>query len=137
MKRWLVALFMLAAPPAFAQDAPWDCNDTANLPQLGLNMCTYQDYERADRALNVVWPKVVQWAKDMDESTREWQPQFAIAHDSLLKAQRAWIDYRDGHCETEGMAAAGGSMQPMLVSGCKATLTRKRTEELLLLLETN
>ena len=133
MKRLLAALLLATATPAAAQD--WDCNDMANLPQLGLNMCTYQDYERADRALNVVWPKAVQWAREIDQSTREWQPQLAIAEESLRKAQRAWIDYRDGHCETEGMTAAGGSMQPMLVSGCKASLTRKRTEELLLLLE--
>ena len=126
-------LLTLCAAPAMAQDL--NCDDTANLTQQGLNACAYQDFERADRALNILWPKVVQWAKDVDTATSESQPQLAIAHDSLLKAQRAWINYRDGHCDTEGMAAAGGTMQPMLVSGCKASLTRKRTEELLLLLE--
>jgi uncharacterized protein YecT (DUF1311 family) len=48
----------------------------------------------------------------------------------LLKAQRAWIDYRDGQCEAEGFQARGGTMEPMLVAGCIANLTDQRTKEL-------
>ena len=47
-----------------------------------------------------------------------------------LPAQRGWIAYRDGQCELAGFEARGGSMEPMLVSGCLADLTRKRTKEL-------
>lgn len=52
------------------------------------------------------------------------------ALEALKKAQRAWIGYRDGQCELAGFEARGGSMEPMLVSGCLAELTRKRTDEL-------
>jgi uncharacterized protein YecT (DUF1311 family) len=52
------------------------------------------------------------------------------AEKALLKAQRAWIDYRDGQCEAEGFQARGGTMEPMLVAGCIANLTDQRTKEL-------
>ena len=126
---------MVSAGQSIAQDQPWLCDQWSDLPQQGMNFCAHQDWQKADRALNIVWPKVKDWAKQTDEQTREWRPQFAIAEESLLKAQRAWIDYRDGHCESEGMKFAGGSMQPLIVNSCKASLTRARTEELLLLLE--
>jgi len=131
--RLLLAALLTAVPvTVLAQD--WDCSDADNLPQQGMNYCAYEDWQQADGQLNALWPQVKQWAKMTDENTREWQPQYAIAEESLLKAQRAWIDYRDGHCESEGMKYAGGSIQPLIVNSCKADLTRKRNEELLDLL---
>ena len=58
------------------------------------------------------------------------------AVDALKRAQRSWIGYRDGQCELAGFEARGGSMEPMLVSGCLADLTRKRTAELKSVYET-
>ncbi len=49
---------------------------------------------------------------------------------ALLAGQRGWIAYRDGHCELAGWEAHGGSMEPMLVSGCLERLTRERTKQL-------
>jgi uncharacterized protein YecT (DUF1311 family) len=49
---------------------------------------------------------------------------------SLREAQRAWVAFRDAHCRLESYEARGGSMQPMLDAGCRATLTRARTAEL-------
>jgi uncharacterized protein YecT (DUF1311 family) len=57
-------------------------------------------------------------------------PNYVGAVKALKKAQRAWIDYRDGHCEGVGFEARGGSMEPMVVSGCKAGLTNNRIREL-------
>ena len=57
--------------------------------------------------------------------------------ENLLKAQRAWIDYRDGQCEAEGAQFAGGSIRPLITISCKTTLTRKRTEELLQMMQEN
>ena len=54
----------------------------------------------------------------------------SLINEALKKAQRAWIDYRDGHCDGMGYEAVGGSMQPMLISGCQARLTEHRTKEL-------
>ena len=52
------------------------------------------------------------------------------AEQALLKAQRAWISYRDAQCENSGFQARGGTMEPMLVAGCLADLTDLRTREL-------
>jgi uncharacterized protein YecT (DUF1311 family) len=49
---------------------------------------------------------------------------------ALKTAQRAWITFRDAACEAEAYAMQGGSAQPLLVFGCRARLTRARTEDL-------
>ena len=58
------------------------------------------------------------------------------AEKALVKAQRAWIDYRDAQCDAFGFQARGGTMEPMLVAGCLAEETDKRTKELKELEET-
>lgn len=137
--RFLSVLYLIAivldANPTFAQDSPWNCDDAGSLPQQGMNFCAFEDWQRADEALNAAWPQVKAWAKSIDEDTRPWRPELAIAELNLLKAQRAWINYRDGHCETEGMKFSGGTLAPLIINSCKASITRKRTEELLLLLQ--
>ena len=126
-------LVCLTASPAFSQD--WDCSKADNLPQQGMNYCAYQDWQTADEALNAAWPKVRAHMKSIDGSTREYFPEQAIAEESLLKAQRAWINYRDGHCDAEGGQFSGGSMQPLIIYSCRASMTRRRTEELLQLMQ--
>lgn len=128
-----IAVLLGFAARSHAQD--WNCDEPGNLPQQGMNMCAYEDWQRADRALNIAWSKVRAHMKSTDETTREYYPEQANGEENLLKAQRAWINYRDGHCETEGASFTGGSMQPLIVNSCKASMTRKRTEELLLLME--
>ena len=128
-----LGLVCLSASQAISQD--WDCSNADNLPQQGMNYCAYQDWQTADEALNAAWPKVRAHMKSIDESTREYFPEQAIAEESLLKAQRAWINYRDGHCEAEGGQFAGGSIQPLIIYSCKASMTRRRTEELLQLMQ--
>jgi uncharacterized protein YecT (DUF1311 family) len=115
----------LAFGSARADDAPADCGNAAT--QMDMNSCSDQDYQAADAELNAQYKKtraaMLEVDKGLDGSLRG-------AEKALLAGQRAWIDYRDGECEAEGFQARGGSMEPMLVSGCKATLTRARTKEL-------
>ena len=129
MKLFLAALLAVVPVTAFSQD--WDCSDAGNLPQQGMNYCAFEDWQNEDQTLNAIWPQVRQWAKERDEGSRDLEPDYAVIEENLLKAQRAWIDYRDGHCESEGLKYAGGSIQPLIVNSCKADLTRKRNEELL------
>jgi len=49
---------------------------------------------------------------------------------ATLASQRAWLAFRDAQCAIEGGEYAGGSMQPMVRSGCLARLTRERTAQL-------
>lgn len=132
MKLFVPAVALAAAMicgPAFAQnnaDEPKiDCAKAE--AQTDLNICAALDFDTADKALNAQYKKtraaMVAIDADLDNNMKG-------AEKALIKAQRAWVDYRDGECEAQGFQARGGSMEPMLVSGCKAELTKKRTKEL-------
>ncbi|WP_438752492.1 lysozyme inhibitor LprI family protein [Pararhizobium sp. O133] len=116
------------APAAFAQEEEIDCGNA--MTQAEMNICANRDYEAADKELNAVYRTTMARMRKTDAELGEIEPNYVGAVDALKKAQRAWIDYRDGQCVLAGFEARGGSMEPMLVSGCLADLTRKRTAEL-------
>ena len=126
MKRaaFLTVPLLLIAGPLPAQPAS-DCGNA--ITQLDLNQCAAADYEAADRDLNRVWKQARARAQELDA---ELEGRLKGAEEALLAAQRGWIAYRDGHCKLAGFDARGGSMEPMLVSGCLAGTTRSRTREL-------
>jgi uncharacterized protein YecT (DUF1311 family) len=119
----LWSLLGLAAPAAAEDEI--DCENA--MAQQDMNICAYRDFEAADAEVNTVWKDAREAAK---ESDAELPDELKGADKALLAAQRAWIGYRDAQCELAGFEARGGSMEPMLVSGCKAELTRARTKEL-------
>ena len=130
---WLVAspVLVLLASAAFAEDE-MKCNPEGT--QAEMNICAWDDFQKADDELNAVYKKAMAFAREQDQSYAD-QPNLKGAVAALKKAQRAWIDYRDGHCEGVGFSARGGSMEPMLVAGCQEELTKKRTADLKALME--
>ncbi|TXH83773.1 MAG: DUF1311 domain-containing protein [Rhizobium sp.] len=123
-----VLAVVLICGPALAQNADEPKIDCAKAEaQTDLNICAALDFDTADKALNAQYKKtraaMVAIDADLDNDMKG-------AEKALIKAQRAWVDYRDGECEAQGFQARGGSMEPMLVSGCKADLTKERTKEL-------
>lgn len=126
--RFLLLITGLFATTA-ASAGQIDCSGAET--QTEMTICAGEDYSRADAALNAAWKKV---RAHMRETDAHLPPNLRGAADALLKGQRAWITYRDGHCETIGYYARGGSLEPMLVASCLADITRHRTEELLLLM---
>lgn len=120
-----------AASPAFADDE-MKCNPEGT--QAEMNICAWDDFQKADSELNAIYKKAVAYSKQLDDSYAD-QPNLKGAVAALKKAQRAWIDYRDGHCEGIGFSARGGSMEPMMVAGCQEDLTKKRIAELKALME--
>lgn len=119
---------VLGAPTASAQEDQIDCENA--MTQAEMNMCANQDYEAADKELNAVYRKAMASMKATDTELAGIDTNLVGAVEALKNAQRAWIGYRDGQCELAGFEARGGSMEPMLVSGCLADLTKKRTDEL-------
>lgn len=115
---------------AQAQDAggALDCANAQT--QADMNQCAYQDFEKADAELNAVYKQAMAAARSNDKEAADMGEHYVGAVEELKKAQRAWIDYRDGHCDGMSREALGGSMQPMLISGCQATMTQARTKEL-------
>jgi len=117
------AFATLIAGAAHAEDV--DCENAQT--QADMTSCAQARYEEADKGLNAQYKKtraaMVAIDKDLDADTKG-------AEQALLKAQRAWITYRDAQCENYGFQARGGTMEPMLVAGCLADLTDLRTKEL-------
>lgn len=124
----LVAI--MVATPALAEDEPEvDCEDA--VAQMDMNFCAAKDFEEADKELNRVWKDAVAAARASDADLQDIGDDGRPGYEDTLKAaQRAWIGFRDEWCAYVGYAARGGSMEPMLVSGCLTGLTKTRTREL-------
>jgi len=128
------ALLALPVSNALAQeDLPLDCANAQT--QADMNQCSYLDFEKADEALNAVYKRAMKSAQAADKQAAEMGEHYVGAVAELKKAQRAWIDYRDGNCEGMSREALGGSMQSMLISGCQARMTEARSKELQELIE--
>ncbi|MDK4734555.1 MULTISPECIES: lysozyme inhibitor LprI family protein [unclassified Rhizobium] len=117
------AAMLFVAGRVSAQDV--DCKNPQT--QSDMTSCEEARHEAADKALNEQYKKtraaMAAIDKDLDGDMKG-------AERALVKAQRAWIDYRDAECDAFGFQARGGTMEPMLVAGCLAEETDKRTKEL-------
>ena len=122
----MIVALLIASAVAQPADKDDDPIETACLErdqsQQGMNRCAGDAYQRADEALNAQWKKALAAYSGNERKL-------------LLDSQRAWLRYRDAHCEVAASDAIGGSMWPMLNSGCLASLTRQRTRELKELIE--
>ena len=102
--------------------------------QQEMNICAAHEFVKADAALNTQWAitrsalkeRDEQWDEDIDPDQANQPGHF----ETLLKAQFAWLDFRDAHCRSVGLIARGGSIEPLLVTSCKTALTNARTEQL-------
>ena len=121
-------LAILLATAAAQQPVDDDPIETAcyqrDYSQQAMNRCAGESYERADKALNAQWAKVLEAYGDDAEAKK-----------LLLDGQRAWLTYRDTQCALAAFDSRGGSIWPLINSGCLADLTRKRTAELVSLLD--
>ncbi len=85
--------------------------------QAEMNICAAISYQEADDELNRVYQNVTPL---LTETQR----------DRLTDAQLAWIEFRDAECQFAGSLYEGGSIQPLIVAGCKEDLTQRRTDDL-------
>lgn len=110
LKTLITALAMLTftSLPALA-----NCDDPKT--QTEMNICAAEEFKLADKELNETYSRV---SKGLEPNHK----------DALLKAQRAWIKYKDLACEAYSLQAEGGSMQPMLHNMCLTRLTGERSQ---------
>lgn len=122
MRQIITALFVTclcafngAAQKPAAQTKKPRCADLTT--QSAMNICAEDEYKKADAELNRVY--------------RQLLPKLEAAHQEKLKAaQRAWLAFRDAHCECEAFAFDGGSMQPLMRFSCLDGETHTRTQQL-------
>ncbi|MTI01063.1 lysozyme inhibitor LprI family protein [Roseibium sp. RKSG952] len=122
---FLPALVLACLASAAKANEKIDCGYP--LTQMEMTFCAQQSWEQADRQLNEVYGEALEHMTQMDSMLPQ---SLKGAADALKDAQRAWIPFRDKACTSYGFLARGGSMEPMLVYGCRTTLTKQRTEEL-------
>lgn len=91
---------------------PAECDNPET--QTAMNICAQGQYEQADVKLNNTYQAVK--ASVSGEKA-----------DQLITAEEAWLTYRDRYCEYVAAQYAGGSMEPLVYSGCLTQLTQDRT----------
>lgn len=91
--------------------------------QSELNAQASSEYLQADKKLNQVYKQVMN-----NLSAPEIK--------AFISSQKAWITYRDLECKFEAIGNEGGSMYSMVFSSCMTDITKKRTQELKEILNT-
>lgn len=114
MKRTLVTavLIALTLPAAHADE----CKDAQD--QAAMTECAERDYKASDAELNTLYRQIVR-RLDGDADTKRL----------LVKAQRAWVAFRDSECGFSASAVTGGSAYPMIQAMCLNDLTQKRVAD--------
>jgi uncharacterized protein YecT (DUF1311 family) len=80
--------------------------------------CAGKEYKKADAELNSVYKQLM--SKLADEGHKA----------ALRTAQQDWIKYRDSNCEFEAYLNRGGTIYPVVYTGCLSAMTMTRTKEL-------
>jgi uncharacterized protein YecT (DUF1311 family) len=112
----IAALPLLLATAARADDADGiDCKNA--MVQQEMNICADKDFRAADGQLNAAYKKTL---AGLDDHSR----------DLLRAAQREWVKFRDAECTYLSAQNEGGSIYPMVYSGCLTTLTRERIKQI-------
>jgi uncharacterized protein YecT (DUF1311 family) len=84
---------------------------------LQINECLAKELKKADTELSKVYHTI----------EKKLEPDDALL---LRKAQRAWLAYRDAHCDAEHALWGGGTGGPAAWMSCRLELTRQRTVEI-------
>ena len=114
-----------------AQANPCDSAQT----QTDMNQCSGEQYSKADARLNSLYTKLTSLlekdaATDRPKRKTGGKEQRQTAIQKLRAAERAWVQYRDLHCDAARDQFEGGSMSPMVWSDCMTKITEHRIDEL-------
>ncbi|MEP2781388.1 MAG: lysozyme inhibitor LprI family protein [Pseudoruegeria sp.] len=124
----LVLPVILAFPRVGLAEQTVDCDNA--LTTLDMRTCAHQDFVVADKELNADYQRALSAMQDLDVLLPN---DLAQGEDTLRRAQRAWLTYRDLACEAQGYIVRGGSLEPIIVTHCREDMTRQRSEYLRLI----
>jgi uncharacterized protein YecT (DUF1311 family) len=116
-------------PKADAAKPTQPCSD-AKSPAAASD-CFAKLYLDADAQLNVAYNQIVTVMKTLLTDAQRANNPAQIAHhqaamDRLLAAQRAWLNYRDLHCDSVKFQYEGGTMSSAMWSQCMTETTQQR-----------
>ncbi|MBG1233074.1 lysozyme inhibitor LprI family protein [Aestuariivirga litoralis] len=121
---FLLGLALFWPAGAHADDA-LNCDEPQTTADM--NQCADIAFDKADKELNALWPKLKEWAAQSDQESGENDGYYAK---TLLASQRAWLAYRDAECVAAGLPMHGGTGEGPLMGGCRASLTEERVKDL-------
>ena len=108
---------LLATTPLFFLTVA-QADDCANATTQGdMNQCAAQENKAADKELNRLYQQITARLKDSPETKQ-----------MLVKAQRAWISFRDAECSFSASGVEGGSVYPLIHNNCITAQTKARIE---------
>ena len=113
--RLFLGLILVAALTSAARAD--ECDNA--MDQSTMNACADQSFKKADAELNTVYKKLQSRKNDDAEAAK-----------LLIAAERAWVAFRDAECEFDAADNLGGSIYPMIYSGCLERLTQARIDQL-------
>ena len=126
MRRLTIAAFAVAlAGPAFAEEVP-GCENASSNVEIG--NCVYAAYQKADKELNDIWPKVLAYIDGqgdyMDADTMQtWKA-------TIVAAQKAWVSFKEQDCGAVQYEWWGGSGAGIAETTCLYSHTAQRVEDL-------
>jgi len=83
-----------------------------------MNACFALEYKNANRQMISMLEATLKQLDVKDQA-------------GVRSAQKAWVQYRDLHCQAVGaIHVGGGSLEPTEINTCKADLTRVRIKEI-------
>lgn len=100
------------------------CAQAESATQLAANECWQQQADKADKALNATYGKLIAAFRAGNANAAP-----------VVNAQLAWIPTRDKTCDYERSLYDGGSIMPAIYGQCVASMTQARTKRLEMLLE--
>jgi uncharacterized protein YecT (DUF1311 family) len=140
MPKALFLLFLVLAqsitlasdkPPALATDSAALQPCAAAKTPGAANECFSALYVSTDAHLNATYNHVVAAMKFLLMEAQRHNDAAQIAHhqaalDRLLAAQRAWLNYRDLHCDSVKFQYEGGTISPTVWSQCMMETSQQR-----------
>jgi uncharacterized protein YecT (DUF1311 family) len=105
---------------ALSVATPLNCEEAVTQPDL--NACAARAYQQADKALNRQYVATTLALRREDAAGQRLS--------RLRQAQRAWITFRDAHCDSAFLADIGASLDYTLAIECRTHLTEERTRQL-------
>jgi uncharacterized protein YecT (DUF1311 family) len=96
----------------------------------GMDDCISREAEAWDRILNDSYKAETASAKSLDTERKAGGDETSTAAADLLKAQRAWIAYRDAECDRRFEVNKDGTIRTTMSLSCTLDLTALRALDL-------
>ncbi len=131
MKHLIFAIILLIPLSfAYAQTKITVNCDSAET-QVEMNFCAEQGFREADKELNSVYKQLMQVLRSKRNTTDSEQVAYnKKLENSVIQAQKRWLEFRDSSANIWRVKYEGGSVMPVIYYGVMTSLTKAQTREL-------